>query len=162
MREVRLPVSGPVVWLAEEAARDAGLDLVPNAFIAFLENHDQVANSAFGRRLHQTTSPARLRALTALTLLGPETPLLFQGQEFAASAPFLYFADHKEELREPINAGPAEFLSQFQSVDDPEVVRGIPTAGGRGDVPAKQAGSRRARAASPLVGPAPRSAAAAP
>jgi maltooligosyltrehalose trehalohydrolase len=104
------------------------LDLLPNAFIAYLENHDQVANSAFGRRLHETASPARLRALTALTLLGPETPLLFQGQEFAASAPFLYFADHKEELREPINAGRLEFLSQFQSVGDPEVVRDIPSA----------------------------------
>ncbi len=75
-----------------------GLDLPGSAFITFLQNHDQVANSAFGRRVHELSSPARYRALTALLLLGPGTPLLFQGQEFASSAPFLYFADHPGEL----------------------------------------------------------------
>jgi maltooligosyltrehalose trehalohydrolase len=97
------------------------LDLPPCAFVVYLENHDQIANSAFGKRLHSVCSPARLRALTALTLLGPATPMLFQGQEFAASAPFLYFADHKPELREPVNQGRREFLSQFPSVADPDV-----------------------------------------
>jgi maltooligosyltrehalose trehalohydrolase len=104
------------------------LDLPPHTFVAYLENHDQVANSAFGRRLHQSTSPARLRAITALTLLGPATPLLFQGQEFAASSPFLYFADHKPELREPINRGRRQFLEQFPSVTDPEVQAALPPA----------------------------------
>jgi len=51
------------------------LDLPGTAFVHFLENHDQVANSAFGKRLHQVASPGRLRALTALTLLGPATPI---------------------------------------------------------------------------------------
>ena len=97
------------------------LDLPHSAFVAFLENHDQVANSAFGARLHQLTAPARLRALTALLLLGPATPLLFQGQEFSSSAPFLYFADVPEQLRTPVSTGRHEFLSQFLSVRDPEV-----------------------------------------
>jgi maltooligosyltrehalose trehalohydrolase len=97
------------------------LDLRPHAFVAYLENHDQVANTPFGRRLHQMCSPARLRALTALTLLGPATPMLFQGQDFAASAPFLYFADHKPDLRQPVSDGRREFLSQFPSVNDPDV-----------------------------------------
>jgi maltooligosyltrehalose trehalohydrolase len=97
----------------------SALDLPPAAFIHFLENHDQVANSAFGKHLHQLTSPGKLRALTALTLLGPSTPLLFQGQEFASSAPFLYFADHKDDLREGIRQGRREFLSQFPSARDP-------------------------------------------
>jgi maltooligosyltrehalose trehalohydrolase len=89
--------------------------------VSYLENHDQVANTAFGRRLHKATSPSRLRAITAMMLLGPATPLLFQGQEFASSAPFLYFADHRAELREPIDSGRREFLSQFPSITDPEV-----------------------------------------
>ena len=81
-----------------------------------LENHDQVANSRDGRRLHQLTSPGRYRALTALLLLAPQTPLLFQGEEFGSSAPFLYFADHEGELRRLVRAGREEFLSRFSSV----------------------------------------------
>jgi maltooligosyltrehalose trehalohydrolase len=102
------------------------LDLPARSFVSFLENHDQVANTPFGRRLHQVASPGRYRALTALTLLGPATPMLFQGQEFAASAPFVYFCDHRDELREPIRRGRREFLSQFASVTDPDVQAAIP------------------------------------
>jgi maltooligosyltrehalose trehalohydrolase len=103
------------------------LDLPSHAFVAYIENHDQVANSAFGRRLHRLSSPGRYRAMTALTLLGPATPLLFQGQEFASSAPFLFFADHREELREPIRSGRREFLSQFASMSDPAVGPALPS-----------------------------------
>jgi maltooligosyltrehalose trehalohydrolase len=81
-----------------------------------LENHDQVANSRDGRRLHQLTSPGRYRALTALLLLVPQTPLLFQGEEFGSSAPFLFFADHDQELRRLVRKGRAEFLAQFPSI----------------------------------------------
>jgi len=104
-----------------------GLDLPPHAFVWYLENHDQVANSAFGLRLHAISSPARHRALTALTLLGPATPLLFQGQEFGSSAPFLFFADHRDELRESIRRGRREFLAQFPSLSDPEVAAVLPS-----------------------------------
>ena len=104
-----------------------GLDLPASAFVSFMENHDQVANSAFGKRPHQVSSPARHRALTALTLLGPATPMLFQGQEFSASTPFLYFADHREELREPIREGRREFLKQFASLRDPDVPDALPS-----------------------------------
>jgi maltooligosyltrehalose trehalohydrolase len=88
------------------------------AFVTYIENHDQVANSGFGRRLHQQTSPPRHRAMTGLLLLGPGTPMLFQGQEFASSSPFTFFVDHKEELREPICRGRREFLDQFTSLQD--------------------------------------------
>lgn len=84
-------------------------------FVHFLENHDQVANSAHGARLHQLAAPGRLRALTALLLLGPQTPLLFQGQEFATAKPFLYFADHKEDLAAAVAQGRADFMRQFPS-----------------------------------------------
>ena len=88
----------------------------PAAFVSFLQNHDQVANSATGARIHTLTSPGRYRALTALLLLGPWTPMLFQGQEFAASAPFQYFADHEPDLAGKVRAGRREFLSQFPSI----------------------------------------------
>ncbi len=96
-----------------------GLDIPPPAFVTFTQNHDQVANSGRGLRAHQLTSPGRYRAMTALTLLAPGTPMLFMGQEFAASAPFLYFADHTPELAKLVRAGRAEFLQQFRSLTDP-------------------------------------------
>jgi maltooligosyltrehalose trehalohydrolase len=97
--------------------------VAPPAFVSYIQNHDQVANSAFGRRTHQIASPGRYRAITALMLLAPATPMLFQGQEFAASSPFLFFADHKPELAEAVRKGRAEFVSQFPSVATPEVQR---------------------------------------
>jgi maltooligosyltrehalose trehalohydrolase len=92
------------------------LAVEPSRFVHYLQNHDQVANSARGERLHALTSPGRYRAMTALLLLAPQTPLLFQGQEFASSAPFLYFADHTPELARLVRKGRAEFLSQFPSI----------------------------------------------
>ena len=61
--------------------------LPPAQFVTFIQNHDQIANSARGERVHRLASPGNLRAMTALLLLGPNTPMLFQGQEFAASSP---------------------------------------------------------------------------
>jgi maltooligosyltrehalose trehalohydrolase len=92
-----------------------GFELSPASYVTFIQNHDQIANSAAGLRLHHLTSPARLRAMTALMLLMPGTPMLFQGQEFAASTPFLYFADHKPDLAKLVRDGRREFVSQFPS-----------------------------------------------
>jgi maltooligosyltrehalose trehalohydrolase len=116
-------------WYAWQKQRrgSASLGLPACAFVWYLENHDQVANSAFGRRLHQMTSPARHRAMTALTLLGPATPMLFQGQEFSASAPFLYFADHRADLKPLIRRGRREFLEQFDRIRDPDVGSALPS-----------------------------------
>jgi maltooligosyltrehalose trehalohydrolase len=96
------------------------LDLLPAHFVTFLENHDQVANSGRGLRSRQLTSPGRYRALTALLLLAPGTPMLFQGQEFAASSPFLFFADHNPELARLVFKGRNQFLAQFPSLAQPE------------------------------------------
>jgi maltooligosyltrehalose trehalohydrolase len=90
--------------------------LKPATFIAYIQNHDQIANSPRGLRVHELTDPGRYRAITALTLLGPGVPLLFQGQEFAASTPFLFFADHKRELAGPVFSGRKAFLSQFDEL----------------------------------------------
>ncbi len=104
----------------------AGLDLRPAQFVTFTQNHDQVANSARGERLHQLASPGRWRAMTALLLLGPGTPMLFMGQEFSATSPFPYFADHTGELAAQVREGRLGFLSQFPSLALPEMRAQVP------------------------------------
>jgi maltooligosyltrehalose trehalohydrolase len=94
----------------------SALGIKPSVSITFIQNHDQVANSARGARLHEITAPGLFRAMTALFLLGPGTPMLFQGQEFASSAPFIFFADVAGQLRDVVAKGRAEFLSQFRSI----------------------------------------------
>jgi maltooligosyltrehalose trehalohydrolase len=100
--------------------------IAPHAFVSFIQNHDQIANSARGLRAHLLTSPGRLRAMTALTLLLPSTPMLFMGQEFASSSPFHYFADHEPELAEKVRRGRAEFLAQFRSIATSETRTRLP------------------------------------
>ena len=70
---------------------------------------------------HVLTSPGRYKALTALLLLGPGPPMLFQGQEFAASSPFFFFADFTGELGRLTCQGRAAFLSQFPSLAQPNM-----------------------------------------
>jgi maltooligosyltrehalose trehalohydrolase len=92
------------------------LGLNPAAMVTFLQNHDQIANSGRGWRIHKLCSYGQYKAMTAVCLLGPGTPMLFQGQEFAASSPFVFFADHNGDLAEKVRAGRAEFLHQWRSL----------------------------------------------
>lgn len=101
------------------------LDLPPWMFVNYLENHDQLANSLAGARSRQLTSPGRYRAISSLLLLAPGTPLLFQGQEFGASSPFVFFADHPPELADRIATSRHEFLSQFPSMAPAEAQQHI-------------------------------------
>jgi maltooligosyltrehalose trehalohydrolase len=98
----------------------------PYKLINFLENHDQVANSANSLRYSCTVHPATLRVMLALLFLLPQTPLLFQGQEFGSLSPFYYFCDHSPELNEKIIQGRFDFLKQFKSVEQSDVKRAIP------------------------------------
>ena len=92
------------------------LGLPPQTFVVFIDNHDQVSNCAFGDRARTQTSPGRYRAMTTLLLLGPWTPLLFQGQEFGATTAFSFFSDvGDDKLKEAVRKGRFEFLSQFPS-----------------------------------------------
>ena len=102
------------------------LDLRPWTFVIFLQNHDQLANSGRGSRVHQLTSPGKYKAMTALMLLAPNTPMLFQGQEFASSKPFYYFADHVPKLAGDVHQGRREFLRQFRSLATPEAQEDVP------------------------------------
>jgi maltooligosyltrehalose trehalohydrolase len=99
------------------------------AFINYLENHDHIANSTWGKRLPELTSPGRHRAMTALLLLGTGTPLLFQGQEFSSASPFLFFSDIAQDLMKLVRKGRKEFLAQFRSLATPEMQALLPDPG---------------------------------
>jgi maltooligosyltrehalose trehalohydrolase len=103
------------LWQGKQRGTSA-IGLRPETFVIFIQNHDQIANTGKGTRIHQLSGPGMVRAMTALLLLAPGTPLLFQGQEFAASAPFLYFADHEPGLERLVRHGRKEFLAQFPSL----------------------------------------------
>jgi maltooligosyltrehalose trehalohydrolase len=104
--------------------------LPPHAFVNSLQTHDQVGNRAFGELL-ATLAQARgredaLRALVACVLLAPAIPMLFMGEEFAASAPFLYFCDYAGELAEAVTRGRRAEFSRFERFVDPAVRERIP------------------------------------
>jgi malto-oligosyltrehalose trehalohydrolase len=94
--------------------------------IAFLDNHDQAANRFTGCRIAAQAAPPQYRALAAVLLLGPQTPLVFMGQEFAATSPFTFFADHRAELNELVHRGRRDFLAQFRAYADPAVQALVP------------------------------------
>ncbi|PYL08037.1 MAG: malto-oligosyltrehalose trehalohydrolase [Verrucomicrobia bacterium] len=103
------------------------LGIAPEAFVCFIENHDQIANTGPGERLRLQTSPGRYRAMTALLLLGPWTPLLFQGEEFGAASPFLFFAEIGDPpVREAVRKGRAKLLAPFLSVTEEEALKNLP------------------------------------
>src|SRR6266566_967050 len=103
------------------------LGIAPEVFVCFIENHDQIANTGPGQRLRFQTSPERYRAMTALLLLGPWTPLLFQGQEFGVSSPFQFFADIGDtSVRDAIRRGRAEWLAPFLSLTEEEAWKTLP------------------------------------
>ena len=116
----------PYFW--QEAPRGStAFGAKPEAFVAFIENHDQVSNTAAGERLRFQSSPGRYRAMTALLLLGPWTPLLFQGEEFGASTPFVFFTDVGDgPMKEAIRKGRFAFLAQFPSFATKEVQERLP------------------------------------
>ncbi len=107
----------------------ASLKIAFEHFILYLENHDQVANSSRSLRLHQMSDCALLRLMTTLLLLAPQTPLLFQGQEFGSSRPFYFFADHSPEINRLVWEGRKTFLSQFPSCARPEMQAYYPDPG---------------------------------
>jgi maltooligosyltrehalose trehalohydrolase len=101
------------------------IGITPSCFVNFTQNHDQIGNSAWGTRIHHLTNPGALRAVTALLLLSPQTPMIFQGQEFSASSPFLFFADLNPEISHQVHAGRIEYLKQFTNIDSPEIIETI-------------------------------------
>jgi maltooligosyltrehalose trehalohydrolase len=105
------------------------LHLEPAAFVFCIQNHDQVGNRALGERLEHLIAPEAYRAASALVCLAPYTPLLFMGQEWAASTPFQFFTDHSEKygvvmregrLREFADTGLNADREQLSRMPDPQ------------------------------------------
>lgn len=96
----------------------------PTRLVNFIQNHDQVGNRPLGDRITAAISLAEFRAASALLLFAPQLPLLFMGQEWAASAPFCYFTDHHPDLGRLVTAGRKQEFHRF--------------AGFQGDVPDPQ------------------------
>ena len=100
--------------------------LAPTCFVNFLQNHDQVGNRALGERLCHLAHPAALRLATATLLLAPSIPLIFMGEEFAASAPFLYFTDFHGELAHAVRDGRREEFAGLVRFNDEAARADIP------------------------------------
>lgn len=97
--------------------------LPPSAFVTCIENHDQIGNRAKGERLEHLVTPRQFRAASMLLCLSPYVPLIFMGQEWAASTPFLYFTDHGGELGRAISEGRKREFAQdgpHEEFPDPE------------------------------------------
>ncbi|MFC7374268.1 MULTISPECIES: malto-oligosyltrehalose trehalohydrolase [unclassified Brachybacterium] len=94
-----------------------------HSFVTFLQDHDQIGNRAAGDRIHHSLTAGEHAAAIALILLGPGTPMLFQGEEWAASTPFTYFTDHDDELGPLVSQGRAEEFAAMgwdAEVPDPQ------------------------------------------
>lgn len=117
--------AAPLERLAEALAA------APGAHVAFLQNHDQVGNRALGERLHRLADPAREAAALACVLLAPQAPLLFMGEEWAASTPFLYFCDHAAGLAGAVREGRRAEFARFAAFADPAARERIPDPNAR-------------------------------
>lgn len=100
--------------------------LPPSAFVLFLQNHDQIGNRAFGERLPALCPAPALRAATTLLLLSPMIPLMFMGDEWAASEPFLFFTSHHGELADLVREGRRSEFADFAAFADEKVRETIP------------------------------------
>ncbi len=103
-----------------------GGQLPPHQFIHCLSNHDQVGNRAFGERITQLVTPSAYRAASMLLCLSPYTPMLFMGQEWAASSPFLFFTDHHDELGKLVTEGRRREFASFPEFADARARQHIP------------------------------------
>jgi malto-oligosyltrehalose trehalohydrolase len=79
--------------------------LPPLAFVNFLQNHDQIGNRGLGDRLAGNVDPRALEAALGITLLAPNIPLLFMGEEWGSTRPFPFFCDFEGDLAEAVRSG---------------------------------------------------------
>jgi maltooligosyltrehalose trehalohydrolase len=102
--------------------------LPTDTFIAFIQNHDQIGNRAFGERLNQIAGPAALRAVAAVYLLLPQIPMLFMGEEWIAAQPFPFFCDFHGELADRVTEGRRAEFARFPQFQDAHLRARIPDA----------------------------------
>ncbi len=97
-----------------------------SAFVAFLQNHDQVGNRAFGERLAQLVRPELLKAAASILILSPQIPMLFMGEEWASARPFQFFCDFQGELAQAVRDGRRREFAKFPAFAAPNVRNRIP------------------------------------
>ena len=105
--------------------KDRGTDpsgLDPRSLVFFIQNHDRIGNRAFGERLNHQIDLASYHAATALLLCALQTPLLFMGQEWAATSPFLFFTDHDEDLGQKVREGRRREFGQYRAFQDSTIL----------------------------------------
>lgn len=113
-------------WFDEGQQSGSGSAISPPSLVHCIQNHDQVGNRPYGDRLSDAVDGPVYRAASALLLLSPYTPLLWMGQEWSASTPFLYFTDHPDELGKLVTAGRREEFKKFSAFNDPDTREKIP------------------------------------
>lgn len=109
--------TAPAARCSEPAQR--AITLPPEAYVSFIQNHDQIGNRAFGERMNAIALPEAVRALAATYLLSPQTPMIFMGEEWCASQPFPYFCDFDGELGDKVREGRRNEFSQSPGFEDP-------------------------------------------
>ena len=100
--------------------------LPPQAMVNFLQNHDQTGNRAFGSRLTELAEPRALEVMTAILLLGPAVPMLWQGEEWGEDNAYLFHTDFDGELAEAVRNGRREEFKAWADFADPELRATIP------------------------------------
>jgi maltooligosyltrehalose trehalohydrolase len=101
-------------------------DLPPTCFVSFLQNHDQVGNRALGARIAQLADADTMKSAMAILLLAPSPPLLFMGEEFGATTPFLFFCDFGPELASKVTQGRRAEFARFEQFSSPQAQEQIP------------------------------------
>lgn len=117
------------VWRGGQPRGEPSAGLPPSAFVFFLQNHDQIGNRACGERLLTLCGkkPEALRAAIALQLLTPHIPLIFMGEEYGSTAPFLYFTSFKDPaLAKAVRDGRRNEFAAFPAFSDPRARDRIP------------------------------------
>jgi malto-oligosyltrehalose trehalohydrolase len=101
-------------------------DLPLTAFVSFLQNHDQIGNRAFGERIVAVASASAVRAAMSILLLAPAPPLLFMGEEFGSTTPFLFFCDLGSDLAAAVTEGRRNEFARFERFSDASARAKIP------------------------------------
>ena len=117
---------GEMMEYRGEPRGEPSASLPPTAFIAFIQNHDQVGNRAFGERINALAKPEVVRAIAAAYLLLPQVPMLFMGEEWAASQPFPFFCDFDGELGDAVRKGRRKEFAKFPEFKDEKIRERIP------------------------------------
>ncbi len=133
VKQIGVALTSGFIFQGQESAYRKGVKrghpsghLPLTSFVTFLQNHDQIGNRPFGNRIATIATPEALRAMLGVMLLAPTIPLLFMGEEWAASTPFQFFCDFEPELAQKVTEGRRNEFSKFAEFSDPEQRERIP------------------------------------